>query len=184
MKNGHFNRVLKSYRFSCVICNYSITLTFYYFTGCISYLSLVIIFNKMSVSIYLEAASWRSSTKWLFYVSNKPIKLCLWKCSIFTKVAGYRSATLLKLNFFTDVFQRFGISLILSRTAILKNVDFQEQFSWRCCEKKVSLKFSQNSQEARMGQSLFLNKSCSSQLLTLLEKGIWHTCFPVSLVKF
>ena len=123
MKNGHFNRVLKSYRFSCVICNYSITLTFYYFTGCISYLSLVIIFNKMSVSIYLEAASWRSSTKWLFYVSNKPIKLCLWKCSIFTKVAGYRSATLLKLNFFTDVFQRFGSS---NQLDTLQNSYFEE----------------------------------------------------------
>ena len=28
-------------------------------------------------------------------------------CSVFIKLAGYRPATLLKLNFFTSIFQRF-----------------------------------------------------------------------------
>ena len=50
--------------------------------------------------------------------------MCLLKCSILVKVAGYRPATLLNSNFFTGIFQNFDhvISVILCRTANLKNV--------------------------------------------------------------
>ena len=41
-----------------------------------------IILNKISVLFHLKAAIGRSSTKLLFYVSGKLIKICLWKCSI------------------------------------------------------------------------------------------------------
>ena len=51
------NVYLSIKRFSFCICNYSVILIFY-FTGCISHLSMaiIIIFNKISVSIHLEAA--------------------------------------------------------------------------------------------------------------------------------
>ena len=107
-KNGHFNRVYNTKRLSFVICNSSIMLIFSYFTSCISHLSLVIIFNKVSVSVHLEATAGKSSTKLLLYFSTKPIKIYLWKCSIFVKVAGCRLASLLNLNFCTDIFQKFG----------------------------------------------------------------------------
>ena len=82
-------------------------LIFCYFSGCISHLSLMIILNKISIFIHSEIATGRSSAKQMFCISTKRIKICLWKCLVLIKVAGYRSATLLKLNFFTKIFQRF-----------------------------------------------------------------------------
>ena len=40
-------------------------------------------------------------------MSPKRIKICLWKYPVLIKFTGYRSATWLKLNFFTGTFQRF-----------------------------------------------------------------------------
>ena len=33
-------------------------------------------------------------------------EICLWECPAVIKVAGYKSAALLKLNFFTGIFPR------------------------------------------------------------------------------
>ena len=41
------------------------------------------------------------------YISAEQIKLCLWTCSIFIKVAGCRLAALLEKDFFTSIFWRF-----------------------------------------------------------------------------
>ena len=50
-------------RLGFVIWIYSFMLIFYYFTGCILRLSLIIILNKVSIFIHLEAATGRSSTR-------------------------------------------------------------------------------------------------------------------------
>ena len=122
----------------------TIMLIFCYFTGCISHLSLIIILNKTSVFIHLEAATGRSSTKLLFYISGKPIKISQWKCSIF--ISNFTKTKLLDWYF--------------SKTLVIQSVWCSaEQLFWRififrssslrkCYVKKVFLKFSQNSQES------------------------------------
>ena len=116
----HFNVVFKPKRLRFVICCN-------YFTGCISHLSLVIIFNKICFYSF-RSSHWQIYD--LFYISTKPVKLCQWQCSIFIKVTGGRLETLLKLNFFTDIFKDLdhAVSLRLCRAAILKNIYFQKQF--------------------------------------------------------
>ena len=97
-----------------------------------------------------------------FYISTKLFeKICLWKCSIFIKVAGCR----LKLNFFTDTFQRLGSYDQLFRSSS------PEVFSKKGVP-KIFVKLTGK----RMCQSLFLNKPAALRLL--------YMCFPVSLVKF
>ena len=81
---------------------------FHHFTGCISHLSLIIHYIEKRIYFYL----FKSSHRDIFYkitVLNcaHRVELCLWKCPVRIKVAGYRPATLLKLNFFTSIFHRF-----------------------------------------------------------------------------
>ena len=54
-----------------------------------------------------------------------------------------------------------------------------EAVTQRCSVKKVSLEILQNSQENTCA-SLFLNKIASLRPATLLEKRLWHSCFPVN----
>ena len=103
--NGHFNFILTFLGFVLLFA-FIHYVNISYFTVCVSYLSLIIILN-ISIFIHSEAATERSSSKLLFWISAKQIKTCLWKRPVLNKVAGYRSPTLLKLNFFTGVFQRF-----------------------------------------------------------------------------
>ena len=126
-------------------------LIFSYFTSCISHLSLVIIFNKVSVSVHLEATAGKSSTKLLLYFSTKPIKIYLWKCSIFVKVAGCRLASLLNLNFCTDIFQKFGPCNQFNtlQNNFFEDYLFSEAVPWSCSVKKMFLKFFQDSQKSK-----------------------------------
>ena len=50
----------------------------------------------------------------------------------------------------------------------------------RCSIKKVSLEISQNSQENTCCQSLFFNKVADLTPSTLLQKRLWHRCFPAN----
>ena len=60
-----------------------------------------------------------------------------------------------------------------------------ESVSWKCSLKKVFLKIPQNSQENKhLCQSLCFSKGAGLRPATLLKKSLWHTCFPVNLVKF
>ena len=142
----------------------TIMLIFCYFTGCISHLSLIIILNKTSVFIHLEAATGRSSTKLLFYISGKPIKISQWKCSIF--ISNFTKIKLLHWYFSkiqSDIFtiDIFTISLILCGTAILKNIHFQKQFSPKVFCKKGVRKIFAKFTGKRQCQNLFLNKAAA-----------------------
>ena len=129
----------------------TIMLIFCYFTGCISHLSLIIILNKTSVFIHLEAATGRSSTKLLFYISGKPIKISQWKCSIF--ISNFTKIKLLHW-YFSKIHQIFLQSIFLQSVWYSAEQLFWRIFIFRssslrkCSVKKVSVKFSQNSQES------------------------------------
>ena len=103
---------------------YLFMLIFFYFTGRISHHSLSIILNKNLLLFIWQKPDWEI----LYEIAalNQCTVLCLSKCPIIVKVTGHRSATLLTLNFFTDIFQRLyhTISLILCRTAIMKSIYF------------------------------------------------------------
>ena len=80
----------------------------------ISHLSLIIILNKIC------CYSLRSSHWEIFYkiAVVKQLKYACLSCFVFTKVAGYRSSTLLKSNFFTVIFFKdfnHTASLMLNR---------------------------------------------------------------------
>ena len=66
---------------------------------------------------------------------SKPIKICLWKCSVFTNVASYRPSTLLKLNFLTVVFFKdFNHTTSLMLNSYFEEyLFFQKTFLIGCC---------------------------------------------------
>ena len=52
-------------------------------------------------------------------------KICLWECPVPNKVVDYKSAALLKLNFFTGIFQRsWPYNQSDTLNAILENICF------------------------------------------------------------
>ena len=53
----------------------------------------------------------------------------------------------------------------------------------RCSIKKVFSEISQNSQE-NICASVFFNKVAGLRRATLLQKRLWHRCFPVNFMKF
>ena len=66
-----------------ILCQLPKKLTSYALAGCVSHLSLDLTWNKISVFIHSEIAIGRCTTKYLFYIIAEPIKIFLWKCSIF-----------------------------------------------------------------------------------------------------
>ena len=105
----------------------------------------------------------------------------------FIKVAGSRPATLLKLNFFTDIFERF---CLYNQFDTLQNSYFEEYSFLRSSSPEVfcikgafkSLaKFTAKHQ--CLAQPHFKYR-WTSQPPTLLKNRLWHSCFSVSFVKF
>ena len=105
----------------------------------------------------------------------------------FIKVAGSRPAPLLKLNFFTDIFERF---CLYNQFDTLQNSYFEEYSFLRSSSPKVfcikgafkSLaKFTAKHQ--CLAQPHFKYR-WTSQPPTLLKNRLWHSCFSVSFVKF
>ena len=105
----------------------------------------------------------------------------------FIKVAGSRPAPLLKLNFFTDIFERF---CLYNQFDTLQNSYFEEYSFLRSSSPEVfcikgafkSLaKFTAKHQ--CLAQPHFKYR-WTSQPPTLLKNRLWHSCFSVSFVKF
>ena len=105
----------------------------------------------------------------------------------FIKVAGSRPAPLLKLNFFTDIFERF---CLYNQFDTLQNSYFEEYSFLRSSSPEVfcikgafkSLaKFTAKHQ--CLAQPHFKYR-WTSQPPTLLKNRLWHSCFSVNFVKF
>ena len=105
----------------------------------------------------------------------------------FIKVAGSRPATLLKLNFFTDIFERF---CLYNQFHTLQNSYFEEYSFLRNSSPEVFyikgvlksfIKFTGKHQ--CLAQPHFKYR-WTSQPPTLLKNRLWHSCFSVSFVKF
>ena len=79
-------------------------------------LHLIINFNNVALFHWIYFTSFfdhyiEQNTCEIFYETavlnpSQANKIFLWKCPVLIKVTGYRFATWLKLNFFTDIFQR------------------------------------------------------------------------------
>ena len=97
----------------------------------------IITLNKIFDFIHLEAVTDRLGDLLQNSCSTWVLNLLTYVC--FIKITGFRPADLLKLKFFTDIFQRW-ISLIPWRTATLKNIHFQE-VSYKIDVPKIFPKF-------------------------------------------
>ena len=71
--------------------------------------------------------------------------------------------------------------MLHERFSIIYNVEVVIQ---RCSVKMVFLEISHNSQENTCARDFFFDKVAGLRPAALLEKRLWHRCFPVNFVKF
>ena len=93
----------------------------------------------------------------------------LWKCSIFLKCSNFRPATLLKLNFFTDIFKRYWLynQLDTLQNSYFKEYPFSEAVLQKCSVKKSILKYFQNFwTKLHLSISNFIKKETLTQVFS------------------
>ena len=105
----------------------------------------------------------------------------------FIKVAGSRPAPLPKLNFFTDIFERF---CLYNQFDTLQNSYFEEYSFLRSsspevfCIKGAFKSFAKFTAKHQCLAQPHFKYRWTSQPPTLLKNRLWHSCFSVSFVKF
>ena len=63
------------------------------------------------------------------------------------------------------------------------DINFQKQPAEVLCEKSALRNFAKFAEKKPVPEP-FLKKSFRQRLATLLQKRLWHRCFPVNFVKF
>ena len=124
----------------------------------------IIIFNKISVSIHLKAATGRSSRKQLFYISIKPMKICLWKRSILVELLHW---------YFSSI---WTIQPVWHQHRYFEEHPFSKAALWRCSVKRCPSNFRTIHKKTNVSEPLF-KSTCSSQPPTLFKKRLWLQVF-------
>ena len=132
----------------------------------------------------------------LFRLTLKKVLVGLGYWRIFNSIyyinIGFLIFVILEICFFLVVYRqkknpiyahvfRVIVHRIVNWKILLLTFLFPEAVFRRCSVKKLFLEILQNSQEKTCARDPFLIKLQAS---TLLEKSLWHRCFPVNFAKF